>query len=368
MDRAQRLLAGLLAAQLLLLALFHNPFASRRAAADQPLLPGLASITPEKLEIDGGQGTSVILEREGGAWALGQPKGYPVTPGKVEKVIQDLEHLNVHRQVVSGSRYHAALKVAPNDFERRVRIWEKPGGNPRAELYVGSSPSYGVSHVRVGGNDRVYEASGINSFDLPAEPASWVERNLVPIANQDVTRFELANRKGSFALEKQGATWTVRSPASRSNTALDQDKPRRPRARRAGGPGGRAGSGPHGPGSDGVARARGHEGRQRRRAGHARSGGGARRGHDQDRRAGRGQAGPALRHPLGSWLRRVGRQVRIRPGARRGARGSGEEAGGAPGGARGFPQVAPAAAGDSPSVVAARPPMPPGGAGTGRAA
>jgi len=223
-DRAQRLLAGLLAAQLLLLALFHNPFASRRAAADQPLLPGLASITPEKLEIDGGQGTSVILEREGGAWALGQPKGYPVTPGKVEKVIQDLEHLNVHRQVVSGSRYHAALKVAPDDFERRVRIWEKPSGNPRAELYVGSSPSYGLSHVRVGGNDRVYEASGVNSYDLPAEPASWVERNLVPIANQDVTRFELANRKGSFALEKQGGTWTVRSPASRSNTVLDQDK------------------------------------------------------------------------------------------------------------------------------------------------
>ena len=224
MDRTQRLLAGLLAVQLVLLALLHNPFASRRAAADQPLLPGLASITPEKLEIDGGQGTSVILERAGGAWALGQPKGYPVTPGKVEKVIQDLEHLNVHRQVVSSSRYHAALKVAPDDFERRVRIWEKPTGDPRAELYVGSSPSYGVSHVRVGGNDRVYEASGVNSYDLPAEPASWVERNLVPIANQDVTRFELANRKGSFALEKQGGNWTVRSPASRSNTALDQDK------------------------------------------------------------------------------------------------------------------------------------------------
>ncbi len=224
MDRTQRLLAGILAAQLVLLALLHNPFASHRAAADQPLLPGLASITPEKLEIDGGEGASVTFERAAGAWALGEPKGYPVTPGKVEKVIQDLEHLSARRQVVSGSRYHAALKVEANDFERRVRIWEKPAGSPRVDLYLGSSPSYGVSHVRVGGNDRVYEASGLSAYDIPAEPGSWIERSLVAIPAQDVTRLEVTNRKGSFALEKQGGAWTVRSPASRSSAALDQDK------------------------------------------------------------------------------------------------------------------------------------------------
>ena len=224
MDRTQRLLAGILAVQIVLLAIIHNPFVSKRAAADQPMFPGLSSILPEKVEIDGPQGASVTFEREGGAWVLGEPKGYPVTVGKVEKAIQDLEHLTARRQVVSGSRHHAALKVAANDFERRVRIWEKPTGNPRAELYLGSSPSYGVSHVRAGGNDRVFEASGLSAYDIPADPGQWIDRSLSTIVAQDVSRAEITNRKGSFTLEKQGGVWTVVSPSSRSNVALDQEK------------------------------------------------------------------------------------------------------------------------------------------------
>ena len=225
MDRTQRLLAGLLAVQLVLLGLLRFVFSPGHAVAkEQALLPALASMTPGKLEIDDGTGASVTFERAGGAWTLENPKGYPTAAGKVEKLIEDVEHLSAGRPVVSNRSHHAALKVADDQFERRIRIWEKPGGKPSAEVIVGTSPRLQVSHVRLGGKDPVYEASGLSAYDLPAEAGSWIERNLVPLAAEAVAGVGLTNRKGSFDLEKTGGTWKVRSPASRSRAALDAQK------------------------------------------------------------------------------------------------------------------------------------------------
>ena len=225
MDRTQRLLSSLLAAQLVLLGLLYFVFPSSRAnSKEQPLVPSLASMTPQKVEIGDGAGASVALAREGGAWTLENPKGYPVESSKVEKLIEDIERLSATRPVASSRGSHAALKVADGEFERRLRIWEKPGGKPSLELFVGMSQRFQMSHVRVGGKDPVYEASGLGAFDLATDPGSWIARSLVPVAAESVTALGLGNRKGSFELEKREGRWSVRTPASRSGVALDPQK------------------------------------------------------------------------------------------------------------------------------------------------
>ena len=225
MDRTQRLLAGLLAGQLLLIGLMQFVLPSGRAAAkEQTLLPALASMTPQRLEIDDGSGASIVIDRGDGAWTLESPKGYPAVASKVDKLIDDIEHLSAARPVVSNRRNHGALKVADDAFERRIRIWEKSGEKPAAELFVGTSPRFQISHVRVGGKDPVYEASGLNAYDLPADPGSWVDKALVPIAPDSVASIGVRNRKGSFELEKKDGRWAVRAPASRSGAALDAQK------------------------------------------------------------------------------------------------------------------------------------------------
>ena len=225
MDRTQRLLAGALAAQIALLALlqFVSP-TSRAAVKEQPLFPALASMTPQKVEIGDGTGASVALDRDGGAWTLESPKGYPVTAGKVEKLIGDIEKLSAGRPVVSNRRNHAALKVAEDGFERRIRIWEKPGGKPSAELFVGTSPRFQASHVRVGGKDPVYEATGISTYDVSADPGTWVDRSLVMIPADSVSAIGVSNPRGSFQLEKRDGRWSVKSPAARARAALDAAK------------------------------------------------------------------------------------------------------------------------------------------------
>jgi hypothetical protein len=114
--------------------------------------------------------------------------------------------------------------VADDAFERRIRIWEKPDGKPSAELYLGTSPRFQSSHVRVGGKDPVYEASGLSSYDVPSDAASWVDRTLLPVAADSVTGFGLSNHKGSFQLEKMNGRWSVKAPAARAKSNLDPQK------------------------------------------------------------------------------------------------------------------------------------------------
>jgi len=224
LNRAQRWLGVLLIAQVALLLLIHNPFTKKAGATEQTLLPALASITPERLEVAGPGGAATGFVRKDAVWTLADPEGYPVLPGKIEKLLQDLGNLKTGRQVVSSSRYHASLKVATDDFERRIRIWEKAGGSPKIELYVGTSPSYGVTHVRVNGNDRVFEASGLNSYDIPVESSAWIERNLTMVPATEVTALAVANRKGKFSLVKKDGSWGFADPAARGKVPLDQDK------------------------------------------------------------------------------------------------------------------------------------------------
>ena len=225
MTRIQRVLGGLFLAQLVVLLVLARPFGAGHAAPqDHPLLPGLGAVTPERLEIDDGQGGSVSLERAGGSWALANPKGYPVAAGRVEKLVQDLERVSVGRPVATSPAHHAALKVAETDFERRVRVWSAPGRTPDADLFLGSVAGPGGVHVRAGGKNAVYEASGLNAYDLPSDAGSWIERNLVPVTPEQVTGLEVTNRKGSFALERRSGSWKVKAPAARAGATLDSTK------------------------------------------------------------------------------------------------------------------------------------------------
>lgn len=224
MDRTQRLLAAAFAIQVVLLALLYHPWVRTRETSGRALLPSLASVTPDRIEVDGADAVTATFVRRSGGWVLDDPEGYPVVPGKVEKLLQDLEHVSATRPVASDRRSHAALKVAAVQFERRIRLWAGAARTPAAELYLGSSVAYNVTHVRVGGDDHVFEASGISAYDVPADPGSWIERELVSMHAEDVTRFELTNRKGAFVLEREGGAWHVRSPAARASVLLDSLK------------------------------------------------------------------------------------------------------------------------------------------------
>jgi hypothetical protein len=224
MTRAQWTMAILLVIQLVLLGTVALRSGDAGAGGSHPLLPELQEITPVKLEVSQGTDQSVSLDHRDGGWVLEDPDGYPADDGEMEKLLEKLKGLTVRRPVVTSSRYHKTFKVTEEQYERRLRIWNDAADDPEIELFLGTSPNFNISHVRLGGSDDVYEVRGLNSYDLRAEPAYWVRRKLVDVPVEDVTGLRLRNAHGEIGVEKADGEWRWSSEVGRGRSGPDATK------------------------------------------------------------------------------------------------------------------------------------------------
>jgi len=225
MDRTQRLLVGILVAQVVLILLLRSPLAgSGGAVAAHPLLPALEAFVPARMEIDGADDQEVSMTRDDGAWVLDELGGFPADGKKVDELLDELRGLTVRRPVVSGSRYHDAFKVADDDHEGRIRLWAEGDDDPQVDLILGSSPNYRMLHVRVGGQTPVYEVRGLASYDVRADAAAWADKDLVAVSEPSLQALEIRNASGGFGLIREAGTWRVSAPESRRESELNQDE------------------------------------------------------------------------------------------------------------------------------------------------
>jgi hypothetical protein len=212
MTRTQRILTVVLAIQLVLLAALYLGSRETDRGEARPLLPGLEELEPTRIRISSGDEETIELEREGERWVLKDPAGYPTAEGKVQALLDKLEGLSIHRPVVSSNRYHDALEVSLENHQRRLRIWDGDGDDPRIDLFVGTSPNFDISHVRLGGDDHVYEVRGLGTFDLRADRAAWVERKFIDIPVDEVLSLKLRNVHGEIELARDDGSWALVSP------------------------------------------------------------------------------------------------------------------------------------------------------------
>lgn len=220
MTRMQWFLAALLAVQALLLSL-AAPWSEQSGAAEaQALFPDLRPDEVRRIAVEGDDDASVTLERDGDGWAVSDAGGFPADGSKVDDLLDQLSELEVRRPVVTGSRYHTTLEVTDATRQRRVRVWTD-GDDPAVDLLVGSSPNYGLSHVRVAGADPVYEVRGLPTYEIRAESSAWIVRDILDVEADDVRRIAWTNPRGSFAVERDDVGgWTLDG----AEGAVDVDK------------------------------------------------------------------------------------------------------------------------------------------------
>jgi hypothetical protein len=213
MNRSQWILAGVLAVQVLLILLFRAGGESTGSLQPHALLPGLAELEPAGIRISDGSEETITLIRTEGSWILGDPDGYPADAGKIRDLLEDLESLQVRRPVVSSDRYHDTLKVTEEEHERRVRIYREIDDDPAFELFLGSSPNYRIHHVRLSGDDRVYEQQALTPYALDTGAGSWVDQEPVDLpAGAVIVGVTLRNGHGAFEAESVEGTWRLLSP------------------------------------------------------------------------------------------------------------------------------------------------------------
>jgi hypothetical protein len=206
MTRLQRILIGLLVAQLALAAFVFWP-RPNKVSAGKLLLSDIKADEITSLTLLDGSGASIKLTRPAPdqAWVLPDAGDYPADGTRITPVLAKLAAITTDRLVAQTPGSHKQLQVAADAFQRRVEL-STAGGATRT-LFLGSSAGGQASHVRVDGQNDVYVAADVAPWQLGVDPAAWIDTAYVKVTPADVGGFALANANGqlNFTRDAQGA-------------------------------------------------------------------------------------------------------------------------------------------------------------------
>jgi hypothetical protein len=209
MTRLQRILIGILVAQMALAAFVFWPRPSK-VSAGKLLLNDIKADDITSLIIRDDKGASIKLARQapGQPWTLPEAGDYPAEATKVSPVLTKLAALTTDRLVAQTPGSHKQLQVAADAFQRRIDL-STAGGATRT-LFLGTPAGGQASHVRVDGQNDVYVAGDLASWQLNADPASWIDTAYVKVSPADVVGFALANANGHFSFSKDAnSAWQM---------------------------------------------------------------------------------------------------------------------------------------------------------------
>ena len=220
MNKWQRILTILLVAQL---ALGVFVFWPRPAAGSggQPLLANLTADQITGLAITDEQGNTTRLARQGDAWVAPDAGAYPADAAKITPVLEKLIALKTGRLIAQTPQSHTQLQVADAEFVRKVDV--SVAGGSTQTLYLGSPAGGQSAHVRLAGQDSVYLASGLASWEVDSSLLNWINPVYLSFNAADLTSLTLKNQNGEFALTRDAQNnWQLGGLAP--GETVDQDK------------------------------------------------------------------------------------------------------------------------------------------------
>ncbi len=178
------------------------------AGGSEAMLPGLADAEVVAMTITDADANSITLRKVTGEWVLPSADDYPANAEQIDPLLETIAALTTQRLVTRTEASHKRLQVAADDFLRRVEL--EPADGAVHTLYIGSSPSYGTSHVRVEGRDETYLANDISQWDFGVNPVPWVSSTYFSLSQDDVKQVVLTNAQGTFTLDQgEDGNWTL---------------------------------------------------------------------------------------------------------------------------------------------------------------
>ncbi|MGC6516272.1 MAG: DUF4340 domain-containing protein [Myxococcota bacterium] len=202
--KLQQILAGTFALQLALTAFTWWPTSSVTPPA-RDLLPD--GTTVNRIVVSGSpdaESDSVELVRNGDTWTIASAFDYPAATAKVDELIETLSDIQLRRVVATSPTRHEALGVGADAFEKRVEMVLDDGSTRAAVLSAARSKA---SHLRLDGEDTVYEVRGLSAWSIRNAPRSYWARDLFDVEAATLSGFSLKNGGMAFS-----ATRTLPAP------------------------------------------------------------------------------------------------------------------------------------------------------------
>lgn len=210
MNRLQRILAVLLVVQIVVSAIALWPRKANTGGGG-PLFAGLQAGDIVAMTLADLEGNTLRLRQVAGSWVLPDFEDYPCKADTVTQALGKIVALNTRRLVTRTSASHKRLQVSSDSFVRRVEF--ETSGDGKYMVYLGSSPTYGTTHVRSEGSDETYLAGDLTPWEFSPAPQSWVDTSYLSLARDQIRTIAVSNAKGRWTLRKEGegqdAPWTL---------------------------------------------------------------------------------------------------------------------------------------------------------------
>ncbi|MBN1267563.1 MAG: DUF4340 domain-containing protein [Anaerolineales bacterium] len=199
--KLNQILAGVLVLQILLSALVLWPRSAE--VVQESVFADLdpASVTGIMLEDD--SGAEVQLARSNGQWVLPALDNYPALETEINALLTGLVSISIGDTVTSSTTSQRALQVAENNFLRKVTLSTDSGDE--YVIYMGSSPNYGATHFRIGGEQDTHLASDLDVSDYNARVSDWIDAVYLRVNQEDLTSIQLQNAQGTLTFSKDAA-------------------------------------------------------------------------------------------------------------------------------------------------------------------
>lgn len=207
MNRTQRILAVALAIQIVLSVVAFWPRAAKTGGG-AALFPDLKTADVVAMTVTDNEGNAVQLRQVSGSWVLPEVDAYPAKADKITPVLDKVVALDTRRLVTRTAASHKRLQVGADSFVRRVDL--ETAGGAKHTLYLGSSPSYGATHMRVEGRDETYLANNLTPYEFGAAASSWVDTAYFSVPQDKLSAVVVKNAQGTltFNRDEQG-NWTL---------------------------------------------------------------------------------------------------------------------------------------------------------------
>ncbi|HSM25330.1 MAG TPA: DUF4340 domain-containing protein [Anaerolineaceae bacterium] len=205
MNKTQKYLLGILAVQLILIAvvfLLQRPV----AASNNLVFPELKIESVSEIRISDSSGNQVSIQKKAGQWVLPLQDDFPVQAEKVEQLIEKLALIRDNRMITQSESSHQRLSISNDNFISKVDL--TIDGKKEA-IYFGSSPASSNIHYRLDGKPEVYLTNAITTSELAATISSWVNTIIYQVTGNNIQKIELSNQNGVYQFMAVDETsWT----------------------------------------------------------------------------------------------------------------------------------------------------------------
>ena len=200
------ILLALLALQLVVVAFVLWP-REPTSRGGGPLLAGLDIGSLVGLAVSDSEGGEVSFERGEEGWTL-LASGYPASEEKIQNVLEAIAQLRTDRLIARTERSHERLRVATDDFVRRIELETEAGATQ--QLYLGSQPRSNATHIRLDGRSETYLGSDLASYQVTPRVTSWIDPIYLRVDRSSLASIRLQNANADLTFNRdEQETWTL---------------------------------------------------------------------------------------------------------------------------------------------------------------